>query len=275
LDVSQDPAYVDDWRQAPAADFAVLGDPVARSWSPRLHHAAYRALGLARTYLAIRVPSGELAGALWRLGALGYTGVNCTAPLKEEAFASAGQADQAASRLRAANTLHVPSRSAVNTDAPGFADTLRPLEIEPGGTAVVLGAGGSARAVASVLDELGMAIRVYNRTRERAVAMLCDLGIRGEVMDSPSLDGAALVVDATSPAAGNEANELDWGQVAPGCVAYSLTYAHTSPPFLQRARDRGVRTLDGRHMLVAQAARSLESWLGVEAPRRAMLEAIP
>lgn len=266
---------MNEWRAAPAADFAVLGDPIDHSWSPRLHEGAYRVLGLAFRYRAIRVQAGELAQALEHLTELGYRGVNCTVPLKIEAFEWAQETTPVARMAGAANTLDLRQRTATNTDVGGFEDALAMAGIAPPRVAVVIGAGGAARAVVLALNTLGFELRVYNRTQEKAADMVSQASVSATVLTSLNVRGAGLVVDATSADLLGEPVGVDWSQTRPDCWAMSLLYSPVPLPFLVRAASAGRRVLDGRTMLVSQAARSLEWWLGVEAPRQAMLEAVP
>ena len=131
------------WRDAPGADFAVLGDPVGHSRSPKMHEAAYRALGLKHTYVAVRVCAEELPEALDHLAKKGYRGVNLTVSLKEAGARWALHPDEFVKRVGSANTLNLLERTATNTDAPGFIDTLPPLAVWPPSRVLVLGAGGT------------------------------------------------------------------------------------------------------------------------------------
>lgn len=264
-----------EWRAAPRADFAVLGDPIGHSWSPLLHKAAYNALGLDLHYEAIRVPLGELRPALDHLARLGYRGVNCTVPLKIEAFEWAEDNSPVALRAGAANTLDLSGRSATNTDVGGFQDAIALAGLAAPGVAVVIGAGGAARAVIIALHELGFDTRVYNRTVESARAMLRQADVSATLLTALDVMGAELVIDATAADLSGEPIQVAWDRTSNHCVAMSLLYSSEPVPFLRRAEASGRRTLDGRTMLVSQAARSLEWWLGVEAPRQAMLEALP
>ena len=140
-----------EWRDAPQADFAVLGDPVNHSLSPRMHQAAYEATHLRHKYVAIRVPVNEFNEAMEFLTKQGYRGVNLTTPLKEAGATWAKKPDAFVARVGSANVLNLLERSAINTDAPGFLDTLPPLGIWPPAPILILGAGGAARALAVAL----------------------------------------------------------------------------------------------------------------------------
>jgi len=157
-----------DWPDAMPTDFAVIGDPVAHSWSPRMMAAAFGALGLPWHYGAIRVPLGEFEAAVSHLADLGVRGVNITVPLKEAAFAWARDIDAASQSLGALNTLDLQNGRGTNTDAPGFLDLLDRFAPKGGRALLLLGAGGTARALAPVLLAAGWTVRIANRTRARA-----------------------------------------------------------------------------------------------------------
>lgn len=263
-----------EWREAPAATFAVIGDPVGHSLSPRMHAAAYRALGLDHAYVAIRVPAGEVGAALDRLSMLGYRGVNVTVPHKEECLAWAKDVEPFAARARSANVIDLQRRHAANTDAPGFLDTLADLELPSGARVLMLGAGGSARALGLAMDRAGLRLSIWNRTRDKAVALVDDLGIRASVEDRIEPTMFNLVLNATSAGVKGEALGVDWSGCPPQTISYDLVYGPAAEAFLGPARAAGVRCVDGIPLLIAQGARSLSFWLGIEAPIEAMREAL-
>jgi shikimate dehydrogenase len=256
-----------EWREAPPGDFAVVGDPVAHSLSPRMHQAAYAAMGLDLTYRAVRVPPGELGAALERLAGLGYRGANVTVPLKEEAFALTTGGDP---RLGAVNTVALPGFEATNTDAPGFLAT---LDAEPG-PALVLGAGGSARALAVALHDHGFEVRLFNRSADRARDLARRAGVPIRVMPQPDPSECGLVLNATSAGLQGQAPAVLWERADPGSLAYDLLYGPGSRPFLEAAARHGLRTKDGLGMLMEQGALAFEWWLKAPAPRRAMMDAV-
>lgn len=265
-----------EWREAPAdLTYAVVGDPVLHSRSPAMHNAAFQALGIDARYGAVRVPQGELEDALTRLAALGTRGVNVTVPLKGAAFRWAALPDAASTRIGVANTLHLEARTATNTDVPGFVEALAAMRPPAGAPALLLGAGGAARAVAVALADAGFPLRVFNRTPERAVRMLAELQVQGEVLVSPAARGIGVVVNATSAGVRDEALAVEWEGVRDDAVAMDLAYGAAAEPFVRAARERGVRADDGKAMLVAQGAHSFEWWTGIPAPREVMLRAIP
>lgn len=259
-----------EWRDAPAGDFAVIGDPVSHSLSPRMHQAAYDELGLPLRYVAVRVPKQDFDLALQHLQNLGYLGVNVTVPLKELAFAWSTGGDP---RMGSANTIRFEDRAGTNTDAPGFLITLRDAGIEPCPT-LILGAGGSARALCVALTDAGYEVSVWNRTAGKAAEMVKAARCQARILDKPDLEGQQLVVNTTSVGLSGESLNLDWTQALPDSVAYDLFYTAGLTPFLQDASQHGLKTIDGRPLLVAQGALALEWWTGRKAPRTAMMQAI-
>ncbi len=259
----------------PMADFAVIGDPIGHSKSPAMHHAAYDALGLSYLYVAVHVAPGRVAEALERMREMGYRGVNVTVPHKAEALAWASQPDSLASRIGAANTVDLRTGRAWNTDAPGFMDTLVDLGLRSPYRAVVLGAGGSARAlVAALSDEAGVEVAVWNRTRDRADRMVQELAPSAQVLDRPDLTDAGLVVNATSTGLSGIELDLDFAATPPDALAYDLAYGSEPTAFERQAASVGRRHTDGRGLLAAQGARAFEHWLGIPAPKAVMLRAI-
>ncbi|MCW5936955.1 MAG: shikimate dehydrogenase [Fimbriimonadaceae bacterium] len=260
-----------EWRAVERGDLAVIGDPIAHSLSPVMQNAALRHAGLSWGYQAVRVPLEEFDEALGHLAACGLWGLNVTVPIKEAAFAWCTDVDP---RLGAANTLDLrtPGRG-TNTDAPGFMDTLAELGVQPC-RAVVLGAGGSARAVAVALCDAGFQVALHNRTSDRARALRGETGLAIEILEEPVLTGGGLVVNATSAGLGGEAPYVAWETAEPGALAYDLMYGPAQTAFCEAAEARGLRSTDGLAMLVAQGARSFTWWLDIPAPRQAMMRAL-
>ena len=283
-----------EWPDAPEADYAVIGSPVHHSLSPIMHQAAYRALGLSYRYVAIHVPPGEVCRALDRLERLGYKGVNVTVPHKEEVLSCVEEVDAFARRVMAANTIklrspHTPlgtshhtrsvvgvdpetlgSRRAINTDAPAFIQTLGSLKLR-GRRAMILGAGGSARAIVAILADNGYQVQIHNRTTSRAIELVEQLGVSAAVLETPNLN-CDLIVNTTSAGLAGQSLGLDWSQAPPHAIAYDLVYGDT--PFLLEASRAGLKTIDGLPLLVEQGALAFEWWTGLGAPREAMLEAV-
>jgi shikimate dehydrogenase len=279
--------------------FALLGDPVAHSKSPRMHAAAYRALGMPHTYEAIRVAEHDLARyvALLRDGTFG--GFNVTVPHKRAVLARVDRVYRSAAACGAANTLVCDAGAVVahNTDAPALAVEIRRLApglaTKPGPAALVLGTGGAARAaVAALAIDLGIArVVVRGRGKEQAFAaemrpLLAAAGARARLDAEPWAPRAEtereidVVVQATS--AGMEGGEpgeaaasaVAWADLAAAAVALDVVYAPADTPFLRAAAARGLDAASGLGMLARQGALAFELWLGVPAPYDAMLAAL-
>jgi shikimate dehydrogenase len=246
----------------------VLGWPVAHSRSPAMHNAALAALGLRDFhYQRLPVPPEVFADTVRGLPAAGYVGANVTIPHKEAALALADSATDAARAIGAANTLSFGADGAIaasNTDAPGL---LAALPSSPTGTtALVLGAGGSARAVAYALREAGAArVSVWNRTPRRARELAADLGV--EAVDRPI--AAELLVNCTSVGlADGEFKDLpiDADALATYATVADLVYRAGGTGLVAEARRRGCTVVDGLEVLVRQGALSFQAWTGREAP---------
>lgn len=255
------------WHEAPKSDFAVIGDPVAHSLSPQMHMAAYKTLGLPYTYIPIQVPVGEVALALDRLRELDYRGVNVTVPHKEEAMGWCKHVDGFCDQVRAVNTIDVRRRAGINTDANGFLATLADV---PVGQALVLGAGGSARALVRALVRAGWTVRIWNRTPEKAVELANATG--AAMIDEADPRGSKLILNTTSASLTGDQLPVLWDNVTSGALAYDLAYGDS--PFLKAAQERGLRTTNGLPMLVEQGALALEWWTGESAPRDVMRAAL-
>lgn len=252
----------------------VAGWPVAHSRSPVMHRAALQSLGLhAWSYELLPLPPDAAADALRALPRAGFAGANVTIPHKHLALEVADVATAAAREIGAANTLTVledGTLEADNTDAPGLVDCLG--GDVAGRTALVLGAGGSARACAWALRTAGAArVAVWNRTAARAQELARDLGV--DAVDAPF--AADVLVHCTSVGLHEPGETFDRLPVRADDLGVhdtvvDLVYRPGGTPLLHAALAAGVRTVDGLAILVAQGARSLERWTGSPAPRAVM-----
>jgi shikimate dehydrogenase len=247
-----------------------------------MHEAAFAELGLEGwRYQRLPVPPNLFAETARALGAAGFAGANVTIPHKESALALADEAGKEAAAIGAANTLTFTDGRirADNTDAPGLLAAIgEPVE---GRTALVLGAGGSARAAVWALLQASVRdVMVWNRTPARAEALCADLGGRPVVESEP----ADLLLNCTS--VGLDAPDQTFKQLpisADGlgdyCALIDLVYTESATTLTRAATSRGVRTVDGLEVLVHQGALSLERWTGRTAPietmRRAARRASP
>jgi shikimate dehydrogenase len=257
----------------PASRLGVLGWPVAHSRSPAMHNAALGETGLTRwRYQLLPVPPHLFSETVPALPAVGFRGVNVTIPHKEAAISLANEATSRARAIRAANTLVFDDHGilADNTDAPAL---ISELPLDPSGiTALVLGAGGSARAaVWALLDAGAREVRVWNRTPGRARALCVSLG--AAPVRSPA--AADVLVNCTAVGLGGPAESLAQLHLSEdelaryGCVV-DLAYGDHETALVHAARERGMPVVDGLQLLVAQGALSFEQFTGLEAPREVM-----
>ena len=259
------------WRNAPPGDYAVVGFPVKHSLSPQMHQAAYAALSIAASYVAIEIAPEDFVEAMELLVRRGYKGVNVTIPHKESAFRWAESTCETSKKLQVCNTLQFSDRTGVNTDVPGFLGSL------PGhaSRALILGAGGSARAVAYALARQGTEVAVWNRTLGRAEELVGQVGLGCSIAAEPRVSGFGLIVNTTSTGLSGESLPIDWSDAdASSQLAYDLAYSDAPTPFLAEAALHGVIGMDGKRMLMEQGAFAFEYWFDRSAPRKAMWEAI-
>ncbi len=239
----------------------IAGNPVAHSLSPVIHNAWLAAGDIDGAYVPFAPVDATGFEALVAAGRAGLiTGLNVTAPFKEQAFALADAATAAASLTASANILTFDDGWVLADSSDGLGLMLGLKEQAPdlnlvGRPVVMLGAGGAARAASGALVEAGAEVRIVNRSPDRALALAADLGPSVRVMPaSEALDGAVLVINALSVQP-----DLDFAAVAPGTVMMDMTYKPLATPFLTAARARGLPTVDGLAMLIGQAAPSFQA----------------
>ena len=252
----------------------VMGWPVAHSLSPRLHGYWLKQYGIDGAYVPLPVPPERLGSALRALADLGFAGCNLTVPHKEAALAVLDEVAEDARRIAAVNTILVRSDGTLcgwNTDIEGFAQSLTSALPEwsiAGKEAVVIGAGGAARAVVAALQKLGAAeISVVNRTPERAQALAAALG--QSVQPRPwerieeVLRTASLLVNTTSLGmVGKSPLAIDLAPLREQAVVADIVYTPLETALLAAARQRGHRAVDGLGMLLYQAVPGFEAWFG-------------
>jgi shikimate dehydrogenase len=264
----------------------LIGWPAAHSRSPLIHHYWLRALGIEGGYNIEAIPPEGFAEFVMHLRTHGFVGANVTIPHKERALALSAP-DARARAVGAANTLWYEDGElrSTNTDVEGFINNLDASA--PGwdkaDDALVLGAGGSARAVVFGLVERGIKrVHLVNRTIERARALAGQFGASvlpatWETIDE-LLPRAGLLVNTTSLGMhGQPALEIDAGLLPQNAVVADLVYVPLQTPLLAAARARGLKTADGLGMLLHQAVRGFELWFGqrptVTPELRALVEA--
>ncbi len=263
----------------------VIGDPIAHSLSPRLHNAAFDALGLDWVSVAFPVRAGDTAAALSGMRALGLGGLSVTMPHKEQAFAAIDDTSEVARRLGAVNCVSWREGTLVgdSTDGEGLLAALaRGAGFDPRAKrCVVIGAGGAARAVILALAEAGATeVVVVNRTAARAEIAAALAGEAGRVGSSADIASAELIVQATplgmtgGHGPGGDDLPLDPDTLHAGQVVADLVYYPLETALLAAAKTRGAMTVGGLGMLVHQAALALERWTGLDVPVEAMWSAV-
>lgn len=253
----------------------VMGWPVGHSRSPRLHGHWLAQHGIDGAYVPLAVPPDRVEQALRALPALGFWGCNVTVPHKEAAFRTVDRLDEAARRIGAVNTVVVHPDGSLegrNTDGFGFAENLR--EGAPGwqptaAPALVLGAGGAARAVVVALLDLGVPdVRVANRTQAKAEELAADLGVGVSVVPweerADALADTGLLVNTTTQGMqGQPPLDLDLAALPPAAVVTDIVYTPLLTPLLRDAQARGNVIVDGLGMLLHQARPGFQAWFGL------------
>ncbi len=267
----------------------VIGWPVAHSVSPAMQNAAFQALGLDWCYVPLPVAPGRLREAMAGLVALGMEGANVTVPHKESAAVLVDSLTPQARAIGAVNTLLKREDGLVghNTDADGFLSALRETGLEPQGCdALVLGAGGAARAVLYALASAGAHITLLNRTLARAEALareFQDLSggtIRVGRLEAEELarhaEGAHLVVNTTLLGMWPGVDTSPWPDdmaFPREALLFDLVYNPRDTLFMGQARAYGASAVDGLRMLVHQGAQAFTLWTGAMAPIEVMYRA--
>jgi shikimate dehydrogenase len=244
---------------------AVLGWPVAHSLSPRLHNFWLQEYGIDGVFVPLPVAPEHFAQTLRVLSHAGFAGINATVPHKEAALAAVDEADEIARRIGAVNTVVFRDDGSLfgtNTDGAGFLAHLRDQapSFEPAARpAVVIGAGGAARAITMALVDAGTPeIRICNRTLARAEILALGLGPGARVINwidrAGALDGAGIVVNTTTQGMiGQEPLDLDLDPLPRKAVVYDIVYNPLETPLMESARARGNLVLGGLGMLLHQA----------------------
>lgn len=273
--------------------YGLLGRPVSHSLSPAMHEAAFLAQGMNYRYQAFHVEPDALPFAVAGLKALGIAGVNVTIPHKESILPLLDEVTENARLVGAVNTIvHRNGRLiGYNTDGWGFLCALEEAGVRPkGARAVVLGAGGAARAIASHLILAGAAhVAVLNRTVDKAERLVEELTaslreakgapdalppfVAGSLEAEALIRSADLVVNCTSLGMGEQAGEsplADSAWLRPGAIVYDTVYTPAETRLLQEAKAAGCQAIGGLGMLVHQGACAWEYWFGRRGPTSIM-----
>lgn len=254
----------------------VIGWPVAHSRSPRLHGFWLNSYGIDGAYLPLAVRPERVRDAIRALPLLGFAGANVTLPHKEAALSAVDRVTAQARRIGAVNTIIAAADGALdgsNSDGFGFLENLRqsaPQWQAGQGPAVLLGAGGAARAIAAALVDAGVPeLRLVNRTAARADQLARDIGgpikLYGWEQSGAALKDAALLVNGTTLGMkGQPPLDINLQPLQPTSVVYDIVYVQLETPLLAAARARGLAAVDGLGMLLHQARPGFAAWFGVE-----------
>jgi shikimate dehydrogenase len=268
--------------QAPTKTYCIIGDPIHHSLSPAMQNAAFAAKGLNCTYIAFRVPEGELKESVESLRGINIAGFNVTTPHKIQVMTYLDELESTAKRAAAVNTVKNIEGTfrGYNTDVYGFIEPLHKRQVDFGGMHVLLlGSGGVARAVVVALAEqngvakLVISNRDMKRANELAKLGTC-LGINCEVIpleraqdSSPACD---LIVNATTLGMNNERSVIDYEHIQKGSIVYDIVYRPLVTDLIENAKYAQASVVYGYEMLIEQGAKAFEIWTGLSAPRDAM-----
>lgn len=250
---------------------AVIGSPISHSLSPVIHQAAFDSAGRMGQYVAVDCQPENLQSVLDELAEQGAIGISVTMPLKEDVIAYLAEISPDAQFLNAVNCIAVTPSGLVghNTDGEGCCDALSDQggAVLLGATAVVLGAGGTARSVALSLVRRGASVVIVNRTAERAESLataITDLGARGSIRmgEASDIRNASILVNATSVGMNSSEIPVDPLLLHSRLVVLDAVYSPMETALLSAARHAGATVVDGLWMLIQQARHQQMLWFG-------------
>ena len=266
--------------------YCIIGDPINSSLSPVMQNAAFGYFGLNNTYIAFRVPKGELKASLDSLRATNSSGFNVTIPHKIDIVSYLDELHPSAQKAGAVNTVQNIEGifKGYNTDIYGFIEPLRRRRVNLNGMKILLiGAGGAARAIIAALsDETGIsALRIANRTRQNAeglITMASNLGLKADFTRSEDLAEQAfrsdLIINSTPIGMANEQSIVDRENINKNSIVYDLVYKPMVTRLIENAKQASATVVYGYEMLLAQGARAFEIWTGMSAPMEVMKKAL-
>lgn len=256
--------------------YGIMGNPVGHSLSPAMHNGAFGALGLNKAYLPFFVQ--DVAQAMTGLRALGVKGVSVTIPHKQAVIAYLDSIDPVAEKIGAVNTLVISNNAihGANTDWIGANRALSEKISLQGASVLLLGAGGSARAIGFGLLEAGASLTIASRTPEKGQALAKLLGCPWLPLAEADSVKADILINATSMGMGAQ---LDLLPIAPESlvnfqVVMDIVYAPLKTRLLQAAEQAGCQTINGLAMLLYQGAAQFELWTGQQAPVEVMRQSL-
>ena len=265
--------------------FAVIGDPIDHSLSPNIHSAAFRELNLDCSYIAYRIPQGELMEGIEGLKKIKINGFNVTIPHKIEMMKYLDKIDESCSLIGAANTVTNDDGilKGYNTDMDGFIEPFKKRDLKINDSKVLLlGAGGAARAiVAGIAKEKAKEITIVNRTQSNAESLLefaSKIGLNGNVMTrieaEKKVNEYDIIINATSIGLRTEQSPIDLEEITRNTIVYDIVYMPMNTDFIKKAKEKEAKVIFGYEMLLGQAVRAFEIWHSIEAPYNAMKKAL-
>ena len=265
--------------------YAVIGDPIDHSLSPNIHNAAFRHLELEHTYIAYKIPTGELAAGIDALKAIKIAGFNVTIPHKIEMMKFLDEMDTTCKVIGAVNTVlnENGKLKGYNTDMIGFLDPIKKKNFTIKNSQVLLlGAGGAARAIiTAMIKEKASKISIVNRTQENA-NKLADFAKKiGGNVDTISMQEAnklitdyKFIINSTSIGMRNEHSPISTENIGKNSIVYDIVYQPINTDLIKKSKENGATIIYGYEMLLSQAACSFEIWHKTEAPYDVMKKAL-
>ena len=265
--------------------YAVIGDPIDHSLSPNIHNAAFRELGLDCTYIAYRIPKGELAAGIEALKKIQISGFNVTIPHKVEMVKYLDKVNEDCSIIGATNTVSNDDGvlTGYNTDMDGFLDPLKRRKLNLNDSNVLLlGAGGAARAItAGFAKEKAKKITIANRTLQNANQLsqfAKKIGIESNAISLEQVGESAsnydIIVNATSIGLNDELSPISTDSINEKSIVYDIVYKPINTDLIKKSKKNGATVVYGYEMLLGQAVLAFKIWHGVEAPYEAMKRSI-
>ena len=265
--------------------YAVIGDPIDHSLSPNIHNAAFRQLGLDHTYIAYKIPAGELSAGIGALKEIKIAGFNVTIPHKIEMMKFLDEMDTTSKVIGAVNTVvnDDGKLKGYNTDMIGFLDPIKKRNLTIKGSQVMLlGAGGAARAImTAMVKEKASKITIVNRTMENANKLAEFAKKIGGNIEIVSLQEAnklisdhKFIINSTSIGMDNEPSHISTENMNENSIVYDIVYQPMNTDLIKKSKEKGATIIYGYEMLLSQAACSFEIWHKTEAPYDVMKKAL-
>ena len=254
--------------------FGVIGNPVRHSLSPMIHNGVFRRMGLNAAYLAFEV--NDLAGALGGIRGLGIRGVSVTIPFKTRVIPLLDELDATAEKIQAVNTIVHKDGKLIgyNTDWMGALESLEERIPLKGRKVFLMGAGGTARAIAFGLKEKGAEVTIFNRSLKKAADLALDLRVAYQPLPSVNQMRGDVLVNATSVGMypHEDASPVGKEALKEGMVVMDAVYQPLRTLLLRDAEEQGCQTIDGLEMLARQAAAQIQIWTGKKPEIQPILE---